>query len=287
MPQGESPFPELRDSYGRNAEVWATSFFACLVIAALLGLAPNPLPAVAFTVSAVILYLLSRVLAFQLYSPERYYSFGMRMAALALMVSIPARMFGGLRRRPRAILNNLVAAGLLLLVWGATGNGQKRPSGMFIDRRQDSDLYAFVRTLPKNARFASHPLDGDGIPYFGARATMGTFETLQPWFVESWRRQKERCFATLDALYSNDTGEVLRYAERYHVTHFLINKQRYRSNFAAKSGSFQPFTNYAKRAIADRKRSDLVFSSVPAGAVVYSSDRWQVVDVSRLARANR
>ena len=29
---------------------------------------------------------------------------------------------------------------------------------------------------------------------------MGTFETLQPWFVESWRRQKARCFATLDAL---------------------------------------------------------------------------------------
>ena len=119
---------------------------------------------------------------------ERYYSFGMRMAAMALLIAVPARLFPALRRRPRAILTNAVATVLLMLVWTSTGHGQKAPSGMFVNANDERPLHDFVRTLPKNARIASHPMDGDGIPYFGARATMGTFETLQPWFVDSWHR---------------------------------------------------------------------------------------------------
>jgi len=258
-----------------------------LLLLGLLRLGPNPTPALAFTCGAVILYLLSRLLAFHLYSPERYYSFGMRMALLALVVGVPARLLSMLRRRPRAIVLNFAASCLLLLVWVCTGNGQKSPSGMFVSAGRDRELHEFVRTLPKNARFASHPNDGDGIPYFGARATMGTFETLQPWFVDSWRRQKERCQATLRALYARDKGEVLAYAAEYGVTHFLINTQRYRSNFASKSSSFQPFTNYARTLTQGHSLKELAFSDIPDEAVLFRDKQWRVVDVEKLAHAWR
>src|SRR5690606_11215733 len=135
--------------------------------------------------------------------------------------------------------NNFIAAGLILLVWFCAGHGQKGPSGMFISAARDRSLHEFVRTLPKDVRIASHPMDGDGIPYFGARATMGTFETLQPWFVDSWRRQKQRTEATLRALYATERKDVLSYAKERNVTHILLNRQRYRSNFVARSASFQ------------------------------------------------
>ncbi|HEY6722557.1 MAG TPA: hypothetical protein VI197_00960, partial [Polyangiaceae bacterium] len=123
LPRGESPVDAVRDAYGNNAEVWATTLFAGLLLLGLMRLGPSPTVALAFTAGAVILYLLSRVLAFSLYSPERYYSFGMRMAAMALLISVPARLFPALRRRPRAILTNSVAALVLLLVWTTTGHG--------------------------------------------------------------------------------------------------------------------------------------------------------------------
>lgn len=286
-PRGESPIPGLRDAYARNAEVWATTIVACLVLVALLRLGPSPAAAVAFTAGAVILYLLSRVLAFSLYSPERYYSFGMRMAAMTLLIAVPARLFPALRRRPRAILTNAVATLLLLLVWASTGHGQKAPSGMFVNANDERPLHEFVLTLPKNARFASHPMDGDGIPYFGARATMGTFETLQPWFVDSWHRQKERCHATLRAMYATNRDEVLAYAKQNGVTHFLVNQQRYRANLVAKSASFQPFTAYARTLVSGHERQDFVMANVPKQAIVYQAGKWQVVDVSRLAQVWR
>ncbi len=284
-PHGESPLPRLKHAFEANAESWATAFIGLLLLAGLLRLGPRPSVAIAFTCGTVILYLLSRLLAFQLYSPERYYSFGMRMALYALLVSVPAGLCSTLRRRPRAISRNFMAAGLLLLVWTCTGDGQKKPSGMFISADQDRPLYDFIRTLPKDVRIASHPLDGDGIPYFGARATMGTFETLQPWFVDSWRRQKRRCEATLRALYATNRKEVLDYAAKYGVTHFLINRSRYRSNFVGKSSSFQPFSSYSRALLARTKLKDLVMAHVPESAIVYQYHNWQVVDVARLAQA--
>ena len=284
-PRGESPLGPLQQAYGGNAEVWATAFLAGLLLCGLLRLGPSPAVALAFTAGAVILYLLSRVLAFSLYSPERYYSFGMRMAAMALLIGVPARLFPALRRRSRAIVTNTVAALVLMLVWASTGHGQKAPSGMFVNANDERPLHDFVRSLPKNARFATHPMDGDGIPYFGARATMGTFETLQPWFVDSWHRQKERCNATLRAMYATETGDVLAYAKEHGVTHFLVNQQRYRSNFAAKSSSFQPFTAYARTLVSGHAREDFVLGNVPKSAIVFQSSKWQVVDVEKLRRA--
>lgn len=287
LPRGESPIALVRDAYGENAEVWATTLIAGLLLCGLMRLGPSPTVALAFTAGAVILYLLSRVLAFSLYSPERYYSFGMRMAAMALLISVPARLFPALRRRPRAIATNGVALLVLLLVWTTTGHGQKAPSGMFVNANDDRPLYDFVRSLPKHARFASHPMDGDGIPYFGARATMGTFETLQPWFVDSWQRQKERCHATLRAMYATEKSEVLAYAKQHGVTHFLVNQQRYRSNFVAKSASFQPFTTYARTLVSGHRREDFVMGNVPKSAIVFQTGKWQIVDVDKLREAWR
>src|SRR5690606_39834218 len=84
-----------------------------------------------------------------------------------------------------------------------------------------SSIFFFFSSRRRHTRFSrdwssdvcSSDL-GDGIPYYSARATMGTFETLQPWFVDSWRRQKERCQETLTALYATDPAAVLDYAQR-------------------------------------------------------------------------
>jgi hypothetical protein len=234
-----------------------------------------------------VLYLLSRLLAFQLFSPERYYSFGMRMAAMALLVAVPSQLFFWMRPRARFTLRNFCAAFIVLGLWAAAGDGQKAPSGMFIDARRDRPLYEYFKTLDKNVRIATHPLDGDSIPYYSGRATMGGFETLQPWFVDAWRRQKERAEATLRALYSDDRAEILRYAKENGVTHFLVNRARYRRSYVSKAGSFQPLTDYARQILRGKRLKDLVLAEPPRSAIVFEYDKWAVVDVERLKSAWR
>src|SRR5690606_21357838 len=134
--------------------------------------------------------------------PERYYSFGMRMACLAVLLASVAHLYFWIRTPWRAVARNFTVAALMGGMWLVTGDGLKKNSGIEIDRATLRPLFDHIRTMPKDVRFATHILDGDGVPYWGARAHTGSFETLQPWFVDSWARQKKRTLATLSALYA-------------------------------------------------------------------------------------
>lgn len=241
---------------------------------------PFPAAAVAFGLGAMILYALSRVFAFRLYSPERYYSFTMPMVAILLATETAGRL------RAVPLRRNLMAAGLVLAVLVLTGDGiVPGKNGMTIDGRDHADLYAFARTLPVDVLFASHPMDGDDLPLWAARSTLGGFETLQPWFVDSWRAQKETTFRTLDALYAVRREDVLAFCREYGVTHLLLNRSRYGDDFARRAAVFQPFDAYLEKTLAMRTRDELVLADPPPAAVVFESETFLVLDVQRLRQA--
>jgi len=280
--RGAALLPSLAERYARDRDMSAVLFVALLLLLPLLSLTPPPWLALAFASGSVVLYWLSRAFAFRLYSPERYYSFGMRMALMVLLVLILTQSFAFLRGRSRQIGRNFLAAGFMLSVWAIVGSGVVRKNGMTIDQRRDAELHAFIAKLPKSVRIASHPMDGDGIPYYSARATMGTYETLQPWFVDSWRRQRARTEDTLRALYATELERILDYTRRHHVTHFLIDKRKYKADVIKRSASFEPFTLEAKAILADVETTDLYFRKVPKAAIAFQKGNWLLVDVARL-----
>jgi hypothetical protein len=284
-PKGGTPVPALAQAYKKDTEMLAVLLLASFLLLPFFRWAPSPRVAVAFFVGTLVLFAASRILAFRLYSPERYYSFGMRMATTALVFACCAQLWFWVRPPWRSTFRNFSVAGVMFFLWSVTGSGIAKNTGMTIDGRRDANLYAFIRTLPKDVRFASHIFDGDGIPYFGARATMGGFETLQPWFVDSWKRQKARAEDTLRALYATDRGAVLDYAAKNHVTHLLINVSRYGGDLKKNSGSFDPFTDFARDLVRGKSSSDMVLADLPPSAVVFREGRFRVVSVEKLRQA--
>ncbi len=237
----------------------------------------------AFLCGSMTLYFASRVLAFRLYSTERYYAYCMRMVTCLLLVGVTARLIGH-RHRTRDTWRNVLVSGMILSQWIFLGDGIVRNNGMTLNAGWDADLYHFIRTLPINVRFASHPMDGDGIPYYSARATVGTFETLQPWFVDSWQRQKAHELATLDALYSPRFADLLSYGRSYSVTHLLINRDRYGTDYKLHTASFEPFTSYLNRVVGEPNREPPALTRIPAGSIVFDRPPWLVVDLDKLRR---
>lgn len=282
--RGDSPLPAVKgwfqEHYERNAVI-LLAFFGLLVFS---RRSPVPDAALAVALGSIAVYTLSRLLAFRLYSPERYYSFGMHMAVCALVLGCFVHAFYR-SGAGRAALRNFSAVAAMLLIWVCAGSGQFARNGQEIDARRERDLYQFVARLPKDARVAGHLLDTDGIPLWSARATTGGMETLQPWFTESWRRQKERTRDTLRALYATDRQVALAFADEYRVTHFLVNRRRYGGDFRAKARSFEPFTKDVRRMLADVEQEDLVLGSVPRSAVVFRSQRFSLVSVEKLRAA--
>lgn len=283
--RGGAPWPALRERITKEADLVAALLVIGLLLFPLTGTSPRPAAALSFGVGAVILYAASRWLAFRLYSPERYYSFGMRMLACALFVACLSQWYARFPRRKRTVLREFSAASGLLLVWFLCGSGVVKKAGMELDQSKNEKMYAFIRTLPKDIRFATHILDGDGIPLYGARMNMGAFETLQPWFTGSWAKQKARALATLDVLYATEPAKVLSYAKANGVTHFLINRGRYGDGLRTSVGSFEPFSSYAKELVRGHASEDFVFHDPPKESVVYREGRLSIVSVRELERA--
>jgi hypothetical protein len=285
---GDSPWNALKDRLDLYEPEVAIVITAVLLALPLFRLSAGVTPILAFLVGTLVVYAASRVYAFRLYSPERYYTIGMRAVALGLTAATIGLVAPRLRIALRQPLRNLVCTLAIGFAWLGLGDGVQKPQfGLAENYQTEAPLWRFISSLPRDARIASHIMDGDSIPLFTARANNGAFETLQPWLTKSWARQKARSQDTLNALYATREDEVLKYARKYDVSHLLLNRRRYGENFARASRSFEPFTSYAKNLLRDRTRAELVLANLPDEAVVFRYRQWVLVSVEKLDRAWR
>jgi hypothetical protein len=283
--RGSSPTSKLADFVSKHQTEVSIAIAALLVALPVLGFSQVPLPSAAFLAASLFLYAAARGFAFKLYSPERYYSVGMRVFALGLLAGGIGLLAHRLAPRLRRPLRNLASAGAMLLMWFTLGDGVGNPAMSYdIDYRRDAALWDWAQKTPIESRFACHLSDCDSMPLYGQRANMGGFETLQPWLTKSWARQKARTEETLRAIYATDKRAVFAYAKKNAVTHFIINKGRYHDDFAQRSRSFEPFSSYAKDYLADKQEGDLVFGNVPDEAVVFRQRGLLVVSVAKLRK---
>ncbi len=284
--EGDSPLPNFKAEVDDYEHEVGVALLALFLILPLMGWSMGLGPVTYFFAANLVLYALSRFFAFRLYSPERFYSVGMRSVMLALAASSLGLVAPALSSRRRHVARNLTSAAALAFVWWGIGNGVRVPAmGATIDYRNEAPLWDFIKQLPPDTRVATHIMDGDEIPLFTARATNGTSETLQPWLTLSWRRQKARAEDTLRAMYATDRHALLEFAHQYHVTHLLVNRSRYHDDFRQRSKSFEPFTTFANRWLDDKELDQLVLASPPPSAVVFRFRAWQLIDVAKLEEA--
>jgi hypothetical protein len=286
MPQGERRFGALPQPLEEHLPQLGFVFIALFVLIPFTGLSPPPTATIAFLASSAILYFVACQLAFRLYSPERFYAFGMHIAGAMLVINVLAPFGSQFSERVRYPLRNFLGAAVVLGFWLFLGSGYApKLSGVTINRASNRALTDFVATLPKTIRISGHPLDTDDIPWWSARATTGGFETLQPWLKGSWARQRARTEDTLLALYATDPKRVLDYADRNQVTHFLINRGRYGADFLTRARSFEPFNAFVGQNFKGLRQHDLVFRAPPRGALIFSAGRYQLYSVDKLRAA--
>ena len=285
-PLGSSPAPGLMSEIEQHEVEVQIALVALLLLFVLLRVSPTPTPVLAFLIGSLVLYTLSRWFAFKLYSPERYYSVGMRVVGLGLAAATLGLLAPRLSLALRQPLRSFAAAAAIGCMWLGLGNGVREPHmGYDIDYRRDEELWSFIQTMPLDTRIATHLLDGDSIPLFGMRANNGGFETLQPWLTKSWARQKVRAEDTLRAIYATKREDVIAFAKKYHVSHFMLNENRYKDDFVSRSKSVEPLSSFTRTLLSGRRRDELVFGDPPPEAVVFKYGNKRIVSVAALEQA--
>ena len=280
--------------------LWVGLFLAL----SFLRLAPSPRAALTLAGATLVLYAMARWLAFALFSPNRYYLMGMPLTSVALAVGAVGLLAPRMSVGRRAALRNAAATAVVGGLWVTAGDGIM--PHLTLDARHDEELHAFVRTLPTDARIATHLFDGQGIPLHAARATTGNMDTVQPWATGVWERAERLTKETFTALYATRRDVVLDYCRRRGVTHLLLQEQRYRAGFRPKAQRdlsrnriggvasatyllYEPFRTFVYELTRELEHDDLVLGPLarargPHPAIVYDQSPWRLVEVSALER---
>ncbi len=282
----ELPFPGIREVREKLAPYpgYLVLPAALAVIGLFLLLARFVLPveALACLASACGLYALSRLLAFRLFLPERFFEYAGPMLCIMLALTLLRLLGAGMREPKRAVLRNLSVCGFIVVSVFFFPKSVRPENGMTIEGRSQGRLYAFVRSLPPDVLIACHPDDGNDIPFWAGRSTLVNRENLLPFSVEFWEFQKTRTRDTLAALYATGRSGALSFSEKYRVTHFLLNEGRYGSGFREAASLFEPFGSYVRNITAPLKREELALADIPPQAVVFRDPPFLLVDVKRL-----
>jgi len=260
----------------------ALIFLAVVAILVFKRFSPLPGVAVILFLGSVSTYVLARVFAFKLYWPYRYYQFGMPVLATVLCVICLGLSVPLVKKQMQDSIRNFVVFCSIILLFVFTGSGIKSGIGADIDGRESKNLYKFVRTLPLDVRIAAHPMDGSDIPYWTGRATTYSFETLQPWFVESWKSQKKQTEDTLRAIYAKRKDEILSYCQKYRITHLLLRMSRYGRGFKKSARLIEPFGSFVRKLLESVSWNELVLARLPRQTIVFRDKDYLLVDISIL-----
>ncbi len=271
---------------GTPAAILAWALVAALAWALAARRIPLPAPAAALFGGSVICYWTAAALAFRLYLPQRYPEYGFGAAAAAFVIS----SLGGLRAPRRSFLaqqtvRNFLGAAFVAGFWMLWGGNYEPSEGANIRREDHAALYDFLNTLPPDSRLASHPNDGDDIPFWGRRAALCGFELDQPYYSLLWREAFARAWDGLRAMYATDRKDMLRIADRHKITHLLAVPARYGEDFR-KRGRYERLPPADVKAfLKTLRREDLVLREPPPEAIVFRDNRFSVIEVARLRAA--
>ncbi|HAH31698.1 MAG TPA: hypothetical protein DCL44_05225 [Elusimicrobia bacterium] len=282
----ELPFPGIMEVKKKLAPypgyVLLPTALATLALFSLLAHFVLPVEALACLAAACGLYALSRLFAFRLFMPERFFEYAGPILCLMLALALLRLLGARLRADKRAALRNFSVCSFIAASVFLFPKAIRPENGMTIEGRSHSRLYTFLRTLPADVRIACHPDDGNDIPFWAGRSTLVNRENLVPFSVEFWEFQKTRARDTLSALYAADKRGALSFSEKYQVTHFLLNEGRYGPGFREAASLFEPFGSYVRDIVAPLKRDDLALAAVPPQAVVFRDSPFLLVEIKRL-----
>ncbi len=233
---------------------------------------------------SISLSFVAAVIAPILYAAPRYTAYILPSASILAFTYLAGRIGVWLSSRvawaPAAV--PILAAGIVVFGLGGRPLSQGYNVTLVPAERQAID---FISQLPKSALIAGWPNQNgllDRVPLFAKRSILMSFEVQLPFHEQQLKRMRERANAIIDAWFSADEQALRSLAQRYGVTHFIIDKTR---RADASLTYFRPFDEYIiarRQALGDKQRW---IETPPAAATVFENDRYIIVDLARVGRS--
>jgi hypothetical protein len=252
--------------------------------------------------AALCVYALSRMLAFQLYVPNRHLQIPLNIFFIA------AFCIGGWRafhRAPSDAAPTNSRDGSLRVAWPSivalgviaaivySGSGVRLTGTANFNYRLTSrgKVFAWLReNTPEHALIAGEPTHLDPVQLFARRRGYVTTETTHPFYQRYYAELKRRYEIALRAHFSQSLEELVALLEPEGIDYFVFRREDFYPQNLASLKYFAPFDTLAKE-FSQRPLESLVYKQLPSEVslsevpfVPFVDGHSKVVDVRALSQ---
>jgi hypothetical protein len=113
------------------------------------------------------------------------------------------------------------------------------------DYANNSKLYSFIETTPKNSLIVGHPDIMDNVITFSRRKAFLTYGLSHTWYVSYWNVIKKRTFDFCRAYYAEDPNEIRLFCRRNGINFLVVRDSDFSAEHLTSGGLyFEPFGSY-------------------------------------------
>ena len=280
--------------------------FGGLALLACVGLVRRrttvPAELVTYGIAAVVVYLLSRLLAFRLYVPNRHLQIPLALFFIAAFCigcwkafhrgsDDTASLDGSLRdSRLRYSWGSFMAlAAVTTVVFIGSNWGLRGAANFNYPSNKKGMVFEWIKhNTPLEAVVAGHPTHIDGIFLFGARRGYITTETAHPFYARYAAEVRRRNEISLRAHYASSLEELVTILEPEGITYFVFRREDFRAATLPKIKFFPPLDTLMKD-LGSRPLDQYAYRHLPKSVdtehypfMPFKDDQSVVIDVQAL-----
>jgi len=279
----------------RNVQIVAGALLIlCLAGALLWRKEIIPVPVILFAVAALLVYCISRPLAFMLYVPDRHLTYPIGLFfIIAFSVAawrVPLILIGNARLRPYVALFFTIA--LAALIYRGHGDGLqttgKGTANFNYNDHTRGPIYSWIAThTPEKTLIAGEPTYLDPVQLYGQRRGYATSETWHPFYAQYNQEMKRRLEITFRAMYARSPKEFVDLLSSEGVHYFVFDRQKFRGDMLKQAHFFEPINQLVQKLAALEPEGYLFYAlrGMDSGIVPYQDKRAILVDVDALAKS--
>ena len=214
-----------------------------------------------FVGASVLMFVAAHLSLFQLHLPARYtyYSFRVTLVILGAiaMALLLEQWWCSIQSWTRQrqwhwiqVSGALFLVGVITFGWLPLSKGFTVYSHLQIKGRID-EVYAFLRSQPKDILVASLAKEADNIPTFAQRSVLAASEYAIPYHWGYYQQLRQRFQALIAAEYSSDLATIANFIDTYDIDYWLVETWKLSLTEFQKSPRLRQFEPTSGQVMAD------------------------------------
>jgi|Deesub1362B_J571_1020462.scaffolds.fasta_scaffold04630_2 hypothetical protein len=233
--------------------------------------------------TSLLLFTAAHLLLFRLHLPSRYTLYTLPISLLLCIASAAGPFLETLKRIwlrwfPRGAASTAWALFIALILAYTWLQGHYfvylDPLLVTVDQ-EERELMEFLRTLPKGALVAGHPLDMDDVPLLARRKVLANRELSIPYYLGYYRQIRGRLLDLFRAYYAPDWGTVEAFVQRYGIRALVVNRDYFDPRFLRGPVYHEPFDSTVRDRI--REGGKFALTSPPEKLIGFRNTRYIVL----------